>query len=50
MENETVEKEILSYVRKNNKAYPSDIADALNLDFDLVIGVVKGLIKEGRLK
>ncbi|MBI5332915.1 MAG: hypothetical protein HZB65_05035 [Candidatus Aenigmarchaeota archaeon] len=43
-------KEVLDYLKKNRKAYPSDIADALNLDFDLILEITKDLVKEGRLK
>ncbi len=47
---EKAEKEIIEYLKENEKAYPSDIADALRLDFDLVLEIVKELIKAGRLK
>ena len=47
---EKAEKEIIEYLKKNKKAYPSDIADALQLDFDLVLEIIKGLAKEGRVK
>ncbi|MBI3260586.1 MAG: hypothetical protein HYZ54_14095 [Ignavibacteriae bacterium] len=47
---ERAEKEIIEYLKQNKRAYPSDIADALNLDFDLVIEVVKGLAEKGRIK
>ena len=43
-------KEIIEYLRENQKAYPSDVADALQLDFDLVLDIVKELVKEGRVK
>lgn len=32
---EKAKKEIIEYMKDNKKAYPSDIADALELDFDL---------------
>ena len=47
---EKAEKEIIEYLKKNKKAYPSDIADALQLDFDLVLEIIKELAKEGRVK
>ena len=31
------EEEIIGYSKKNGRCYPSDIADALKLDFDLVM-------------
>jgi len=34
---EKATKEIVEYLKDNRKAYPSDIADALRLDFDLVL-------------
>ncbi|MDA2912523.1 ribbon-helix-helix domain-containing protein [Acidobacteriia bacterium AH_259_A11_L15] len=42
--------EILDYLKKNRKCYPSDIADALRLDIGLVISIVKDLVKEGRIR
>jgi len=47
---EKAKKEVVDYLKTNRKAYPSEIADALRLDFDLVIDVVKELAKEGRIK
>ena len=47
---EKAQKEIIEYLKDNKKAYPSDIADALQLDFNLVLSIVKDMIKEGRLK
>lgn len=47
---EKAKKEIIDYLKNNKKAYPSDIADALQLDFDTVLNVIKELIKEGRIK
>ena len=43
-------KEILEYLKNNKKSYPSEIADALQLDFDTVLSITKELVKEGRLK
>lgn len=42
--------EIIDYMRKHPKCYPSEIADALRVDFDIVLSVVKALIKEGRVQ
>ena len=47
---EKAKKEIIEYLKNNKKAYPSDIADALKLDFDLVLEIIKDLAKEGRVK
>ena len=47
---EKAKKEVLDYLKNNKKAYPSDVADALQLDFDMVLSIVKELITEGRLK
>ena len=50
VERAQAKKEILNYAKENGRAYPSDIADALRLDFDLVLDVIRELIKEGRIK
>lgn len=42
--------EIVEFLKTQENAYPSDIADGLRLDFDLVLSIVKELIKEGRVK
>ncbi len=47
---ENAKKEIIDYLKRNRKAYPSDVADALRLDFDLVLEITKELAKEGRVK
>ncbi len=47
---EKARNEIINYMKTNKKAYPSDIADGLNLDFDLVLEIVKELAGEGRIK
>jgi len=47
---EKAKKEVLDYLKSNKKAYPSDVADALQLDFDMVLSIVKELISEGRIK
>lgn len=47
---EKAKKEIIEYMSENKKAYPSDIADGLQIDFDLVLEILKELSKEGRVK
>jgi len=47
---EKAKKEVVEYLKENQRAYPSDVADALQLDFDLVLEIVKDLIEEGRAK
>ena len=47
---EKAKKEIIEYLKNNKKSYPSEVADALRLDFDLVLSIIKELIKEGRAK
>ena len=46
---ETAKKEILGYFKKQREAWPDDVAQDLELDFDLVMGITKELRKEGRL-
>ena len=48
--NTAAKKEIIEYLKENRKTYPSDIADALRLDIDLVFAVIKELTNEGRVK
>ena len=43
-------KEVLEYLKSHGRAYPSDIADALRLDFDIVISIIKDLLKKGKVK
>ena len=50
VEKEKAKKEVIEYLKNNKKAYPSDIADALQLDFDLVLEIIKNIINEGRAK
>lgn len=47
---ERAKKEIVEYLKNNKRTYPSEIADSLQLDFDIVLGIIKELIKEGRIK
>jgi hypothetical protein len=44
------EKEIMGYYTKYKEAYPSDVADDLELDYDLVFELTEDLRKEGRLE
>ncbi len=48
--NAAAKKEVIEYLKENKKVYPSDIADALNIDIDLVLATIKELINEGRVK
>lgn len=50
VDRDKAKEEIIEYLVENRKAYPSDIADALSLDFDLVLEIVKELSREGRVK
>ena len=43
-------KEILECLKNNKKSYPSEIEDALQLDFDTFLSIIKELAKEGRIK
>ena len=47
---EEAEKKIIEYLKVNKKAYPSDISDALQIEFDLVLQAIRELMKEGRLR
>ena len=40
-------KEILEYIKGNGNAWTSDIANALKLDLDLVLAILKELRQEG---
>lgn len=40
-------KEVLAYLEEREQAYPSDIADDLQLDYDLVLRVLRNLKKTG---
>ena len=44
-----VKKEVLSYYREIKEAFPSDAANDLELDLELVHKAVKELMEEGRL-
>lgn len=43
----TAKREILEYLDERERAYPSDIADDLELDYDLVRRVLRALKKSG---
>ncbi len=47
---DNAKKEIIEFLKDNGNCYPSDVADALRLDFDIVIEIIKELMKEGRIK
>ncbi len=47
---EKAKKEVIDYLKNNKRAYPSDVADALQMDFDMVLSIIKELIAEGRIK
>jgi len=43
-------KEVLGYLKSYHEAYPHQIAEELELDYDLVWEITEGLKKEGRLE
>ena len=43
-------KRVLAYLKRVGEAYPSDIAVALDLDIDIVFGVAKNLLRDGRIE
>lgn len=43
----TAKREILAYLEERDQAFPSDIADELELDYDLVLRVLRKLKKSG---
>lgn len=47
---ETAKKEIIGYFQRNHEAYPDEISQDLELDFDLVRQITSELKKEGRLE
>jgi len=46
---ETAKKEVLSYYKSRREAYPDEVAEDLELDFDLVMKAAEELRMEGRL-
>ena len=46
---ETTKKEIMGYFQRKHEAYPDEISQDLELDFDLVGRITSELKKEGRL-
>jgi Arc/MetJ-type ribon-helix-helix transcriptional regulator len=47
---ETAKKEITGYFQRNHEAYPDEISQDRELDFDLVRQITSELKKEGRLE
>ena len=47
---ETAKKEIIGYFQRKHEAYPDEISQDLELDFDLVRQITSELKKEGRLE
>jgi len=45
-----VKQEVLEYISQNEKAFASDIAEALSLDLDLVFTAQSELKKEGKVE
>jgi Arc/MetJ-type ribon-helix-helix transcriptional regulator len=46
---ETAKKEVMGYFQDRGEAYPSDIEEDLELDYDLIRQIVDELKREGRL-
>ncbi|MBS3057632.1 MAG: hypothetical protein J4415_03310 [Candidatus Diapherotrites archaeon] len=46
---ETAKKEILGYYQKHREAYPDEAANALGIELELAVKIVKELIDEKRL-
>lgn len=47
---QNLKEQIIEYYKKNGTLYPSDVAEALELNLKDVVDVVKGLIKSGELE
>ncbi|MGA9100118.1 MAG: ribbon-helix-helix domain-containing protein [Methanotrichaceae archaeon] len=47
---ETAKKEVMGYFQERGEAYPSDIEEDLELDYNLVRQIIGELKREGRLK
>lgn len=47
---ETAKKEVMGYFQERGEAYPSEIEDDLELDYDLIRQIVDELKREGRLE
>ena len=45
----TAKKEILGYYQKHREAYPDEAANALGIELELAVKIVKELIDEKRL-
>ncbi len=46
---ETAKKEVMGYFQDRGEAYPSDIEEDLELDYDLIRQIIDELKREGRL-
>lgn len=47
---ETAKKEVMGYFQERGEAYPSEIEEDLELDYDLIRQIVDELKREGRLE
>jgi len=47
---DTAKKEVMGYFQERGKAYPSDVEEDLELDYELVCQIVEELKREGRLE
>jgi hypothetical protein len=46
---ETAKKEVMGYFQDRGEAYPSDLEEDLELDYDLIRQIIDELKREGRL-
>lgn len=46
---DTAKKEVMGYFQERGEAYPSEIEEDLELDYNLVCQIVEELKREGRL-
>jgi hypothetical protein len=47
---EDAKREVAGYLKDQGRAFPSDISDALRLDYDLVVDILTELQREGRVE
>ena len=47
---DTAKKEVMGYFQKRGEAYPSEVEEDLELDYELVCQIVEELKREGRLE
>jgi Arc/MetJ-type ribon-helix-helix transcriptional regulator len=47
---ETAKKEVMGYFQERSEAYPSDIEEDLELDYNLIRQIIDELKREGRLR